>query len=269
MRLLDASLRPFVVLAPPSAQTGIFKHVYPSREEHSQLLTQLQRLRREIYVSDGAIPPWHCTADGRHVQPDDETSWHLLTLDTEGQVTACARYQQHDNSVRFSDLNVASSPLARDPNWGASMRYAVECELNTARQRGVSYVEIGGWAISPKLRCTTEAARMVMSIYALGDLLGGALGISTVTVRHGSSSILRRLGGRSLVSCNVELPPYYDPEHQCQMELLRFDSEQPAGPYRTLVDRCKRHLLTVPVVRAVPAHWSGVQPSLPARTAVA
>ena len=55
---------------------------------------------------------------------------------------------------------------------------------------------MGGWAVTEELRGgTTEAVRMVVTIYALARILGGALGISTVTKRHASASILRRLGG--------------------------------------------------------------------------
>jgi hypothetical protein len=89
---------------------------------------------------------------------------------------------------------------------------------------------------------------MVLTTYALAQLFGGALGISTVTTRHCSASILRRIGGGRLSYGGTGLPAYYDPQYKCDMEILRFDSSRPNPRYRAWIEECRNFLMTVPVV---------------------
>jgi hypothetical protein len=91
---------------------------------------------------------------------------------------------------------------------------------------------------------------MVLAAYGMARLFGGALGVSTVTTRHGSSSILRRIGGSPLVSRGSELPPYFDQHYNCEMEILRFDSERPNPRYQSWIDDCRTYLQTAPVIYA-------------------
>ena len=125
-------------------------------------------------------------------------------------------------------------------------------ELERARQLNYSYVEMGGWVVARELRSSIEAARMVAMAYALARVLGGALGITTATTKHRSSSILRRLGGSSLCARGVEIPPYFDPQYQCEMEILRFDSSRPGRRCAAVVQDCEQELKRVPVIAAGP-----------------
>ncbi|MGH9631672.1 MAG: hypothetical protein ACRD7E_25480 [Bryobacteraceae bacterium] len=220
----------------------------------------MQKLRGRLYLQDGAIEREDLTRDGRHSQSVDEDSWHLLTLDPQGRVSGCARYRQHENPVTFRRLGIVDSALAQCDRWGRKLRNAVENEISSARKRDLNYAEVGGWALAHELRCTTEALRSALGTYALAQLLGGSLGISTVTVRNHSSSILRRIGGRSLEVEGHELPDYYDPKYKCQMEMLRFDSGAPNSKYRNWIDEIRSHLLTVPVIcrHRGSSVWSGL-----------
>ena len=254
MRLIPGSharlRRKFVLLAPDRRQTISFAEKTVDASLHQRLLADAQKLRGRVYLQDGAIETTQLTADGRHVQAADQGSWHLLTLNERGAVAACTRYLAHTNNVSFDELTVSRSAMAQSNGWGRAFRNAIEAELSLARKRRCSYVEMGGWVISEGLRCTTEAVRMVLAAYSLAQLSGGALGISTVTTRHGSSSILRRIGGGSLLSRGTELPPYFDPYYKCEMEILRFDSERPNPRYRSWIDDCRSHLESVPVICA-------------------
>jgi hypothetical protein len=242
--------RRFALLAPPHAHTHSFADIAVSPQRHYHLLAQAQRLRGRIYLQDGAIETSQLTPDGRHVQKVDEMSWHLLTVDKDDRVLACTRYMSHRDGVSFPELMVSHSALAKCDVWGRPLRTAIAAELMLARQRRCSYVEMGGWAISETLRCTTEAVRMVLTVYALAQMFGGALGISTVTTRHCSASILRRIGGGPLSYGGTGLPSYYDPQYKCDMEILRFDSSRPNSRYRAWIDECRNFLMTVPVIAA-------------------
>ena len=91
-----------------------------------------------------------------------------------------------------------------------------------ARRAGLYYAELGGWAVSPERRCTSEGLILALAGYGLSRLLGGAIGITAANVTHASSSILRRLGGSYLEVDGTTIPAYYDPSYNTMIELLRF-----------------------------------------------
>jgi len=127
---------------------------------------------------------------------------------------------------------------------------AIGAELERARHLRYAYVEMGGWVVAKELRRSIEAARMVATAYALARFLGGALGITTATTKHASSSILRRLGGSSLSALGTDLPAYFDPQYQCEMEILRFDSSHPGKRCAGAIQHCENSLAQVPVIVA-------------------
>src|ERR1039457_1756245 len=254
-----------VLLAPAGCPVpGSFTRRSDDRDRHARWLSEAQRVRGSIYLADGAVLASQLPPDGRHVQRTDYDSWHLLAVDGNGDVQGCARYRHLTGNVGFDDLGVRDSWLARCDQWGASLKAAVESEIVRARQRGAAFSEVGGWAIVPEKRCTTEALRIAMATYSLARILGGCVGISTATERHRSASILRRIGGRSLEHAGTELPSYYDPQYRCQMEVLRFDSGVPDESCRKWVEQMSMGLAEVQIVAALePAVGHLMQPALP------
>ncbi len=246
--------RQYVLLAPRQSTASQFDQAFVDPSRHNWLLTEAQRLRGRIYLQDGAIQQSDLSADDRHIEAADDQAWHLLTVDQNDAVVACIRYFAHEPSVRFSELSLAGSSIARLPELGMRMREAVETELDCARRRGVWFVELGGWAVCESLRCTTEAIRTLLTVYALSQLRGGAVGLSSATARHHSSSILRRIGGRPLNAKGVEVSPYYDAQYACEMELLSFDSESPNQRYAGWINGCREVLHQIPVVLGAPAN---------------
>jgi len=241
--------RRFVLLAPSHIERpGTLSKAVSDSGAHARLLAEAQRLRGRLYLADGAIKPWQLTPDARHLQPADRSSFHLLSLDSGGHVAACTRYMQHSPSVKFSDLDLSRTPLATDSTSGPLLRNAVEGEMARARELNYGFVEMGGWAITEALRCSTEAVRMVVTIYALGRLMGGALGVSTATTRHGSSSILKRLGASSMVDGNDSAGTYFDSNFECEMELLRFNSDRPNAKYEEAIQRCQNILAQTTII---------------------
>jgi hypothetical protein len=89
---------------------------------------------------------------------------------------------------------------------------------------------------------------MVLATYSLAQVLGNALVISTATMRNGSAPILRRIGGCSLGFNGWELPTYFDPKYNCEMQILRFDSRAPNVRYHESIEQLRRQLLNVPVI---------------------
>lgn len=244
-----------VLLAPANSMApssfGGFR-TDPGRHRH--LLGAMQRLRGSVYLEDGAISQDQISIDGRHKLAIDDSSWHVLLTDQGDRVLGCARYRCHETPVSFNKLGVRRSALAECATWGRKLRSAVEQEIRVAQQRKFSYVEVGGWALSQALRFSKEAIRIALASYVLGRSLGGCIGLTTATRRNNSSSILRRIGGQSLQVGGKELPHYFDPVYQCEMEVLRFDSTDPSPRFEGLIDDLSDELQESEVIRPRQRH---------------
>jgi hypothetical protein len=256
-KLLERSIRcvedRLVLLAPAHRVIpAAFINVEPDPIEHDDRLREIQRLRGDIYFSDGAVQRRDLSSDGRHQTPEDQKSWHLLMLNKERHITACVWYLEHPNTVSPHALRVRACPAgmrkeSKDIFWSA-----VDQELIRAQADGLGYAEVGGWAVTKESRCTSEGLLLALAAYSLGRMLGGALGVTTATVRHSSSTILRRLGGSPLEADGQLVSSYFDPKYQCDMELLRFDSRRPNPKYAPLVEQLKVKLATVTVIGGRP-----------------
>jgi hypothetical protein len=265
MKPVASASRNLLLLAPSQrAVPADFLTVESDRSLHEDLLAQTQRFRGRVYLEDGAIKPWQLV-DGRHRQEIDRGSWHLMVLDGRRQVCGCARYKEYPPGSSYTDLGVARSALGLSQEWGALLRRAVQAELELSRRLDYTLAEAGGWALDEEIRGTAEALRIALATYALTQELGGAIGLSCVTRRHGSASILRRIGGRSLMVQGVEIPAYYDPQYECEMEILRFSSSVPNPRYSVWIDEIRATLRATPVVTNVVAgaEWEA---AIPGRT---
>jgi hypothetical protein len=253
LRLLERNIASveerLVLLAPPHMPVpDSFRNVTVDSARHKQLLREMQHLRGSIYLQDGAVDREQLSRDGLHRTPEDDRSWHLLMLNKDRRVSSCAWYMEHDDTARFEQLRVRNCPLARVEGWREKLWHAVESELARARQHRLRYAEVGGWAVAKESRCTSEGLLLALAAYSLGRTLGGALGLTTATVRHSSSTILKRLGGAYLEADGAAVPSYYDPKYKCEMELLRFDSRRPNTKYASLIERLGSKLANVSVV---------------------
>jgi len=253
LKLLERSVRTverrLLLLAPPDAEIpATFHNVAVDPARHARLVSQMQRLRGAVYLEDGAVRPDHLSSEGLHRTPEDERSWHLLVRNSDRQITSCVWYLEHDEAIDFEQLRVRTCPLNHQGPWRAKLHAALDSELARARGAGLKYAEVGGWTVARENRCTSEGLLLALAAYSLGRKLGGALGITTATVRHSSSTILRRLGGSHLQADGDAIPPYFDPKYQCVMELLRFDSRSPNQRYSPLIELLRDKLAHVSVV---------------------
>ena len=237
-----------ILVAPPGENLARFRNLTVGSDAHREAVEAVQRFRGFVYVAEGNLAPSELYMGERHVQAPDSKSWHLVTLSERNQVEACLRICFYDARVAFRQLTVAHSALATSDVWGLALREAVEDTIDEAASRGVRFAEFGGWAVSSDIRCTTEAVRMVLTGYALGRILGGFLGVSTVNRRHHSASILRRIGARPLADRGSEIPPYYEPAYRSELEILQFDSERTAPQFDDRIEQCAALIDEVQVV---------------------
>ncbi|HEY7388817.1 MAG TPA: hypothetical protein VH640_09925 [Bryobacteraceae bacterium] len=245
--------RALLLLAPLGKEPTSFVDVIGDREVYGSVLAEMQKFRGQVYVSEGNLESSDLTADGRHLQLADHESWHLLTLDEHGAVAACGRVLIHRPGASFADFLISHCALAHSDGWGYLLQQAVEEQAQLARLQGMHFAEIGGWAVARHLRCTTEAVRLVLAGFALGQLLGGVAGISTANTGHHSSSILRRIGGTPLGVGEIAFPSFYEPLYRAELEILCMDSFRLNRPYDRYVQDCLTDLETATVIASVPA----------------
>jgi len=253
-RSIDAADQRVVLLAPPTAAIPpTFDNVDVNPARHADLLTQMQRLRGSVYLSDGAVDADELTVDGLHKTSADDRSWHLLMVDDLGRVTACIWYLQHAPHASSIDrMRLKDCPLTGDPIWGDTLELAIKNDIEMAAQAGISYGEAGGWAVAKDNVCISEGLVLALGCFSLARALGDCLCVSTATVRHCSSTILRRLGGGNLRADGRIVPTYYDPRYKCEIELLRFDSRYANPKYAPFVEALKNKLLSAMVVTQLP-----------------
>jgi hypothetical protein len=238
----------FVVLPPSGLKVSRqFRNIQFDTRRYNELIADMQRFRGEVYLSDGAIQDADLV-NGRHKLSIDEDSWHVLSLDSGGRISACLRYLAHQNARSFDDLWVRDAALADCPKFGGHFRRAVEAEILHARQMKLGFGEVGGWAVAQAFRRTLEPLRVILTSFALGQLLGGCTGVATATFRHGSAAILRKIGLNPLQWDGAALPPYFDERYGCQMEVLRFDTRSPNAKYQEAVTELSAALAGSPVI---------------------
>ena len=255
----------FAILAPQGARIP-HSSIYVSRDkaQHSRLLGEMQRLRGRVAVHENAITASMLDSSGRYLMPGDERGWHLLRLRRDGRVAGCARILVHPRDVIFPRLRIAASSVARCAAWARHVRDSVESDLKHARQNGLTVIEPGGWVVDEDLRGTREAVSIALNAFAWAQILGDSIGYLTATVKHGSATILHRLGGRNLETEGRTIPRFFEPAWGCDMELLRFDTNSLNPRFEATLELARRRLLTSPVFSPDAPCRRSAQVSLPA-----
>ncbi len=76
-------------------------------------------------------------------------------------------------------------------------------------------VALGGWVVAAKLRGTRAVLEIINATIELARRLGDTHFIAQASVRYGSASILRKLGGRVLAE-------YWEPAYQRDLETIEI-----------------------------------------------
>jgi hypothetical protein len=244
-----------IVLAPQGAGVSPSAvSVIRDTTMHASLLGEMQRLRGRVALREGAITASMLDSSGGYRMQGDEKSWHLLRVRNDGKIAGCARILVHPGDVTFSRLRIASSSPARCPVWARAVHDAVESELTHARLNGLAVIEPGGWVIDEDLRGSCEAVSIAIGALAWAQILNDCIGFLTATAKHGSATILRRLGARSLQAHGQAIPGYFEPAWGCNAELLRFDTNSLNPRFEAALISTRRQLSTSLVFSAESVH---------------
>ncbi len=256
--MTTTSAHRFQLLAPPGLWPVTQNRMKRSTESHHFYLGSLRQLRARAYFQDGAIQPCHLNAQSGYPMPDDERCWHFLLVDGHDQTIGCARYLVHPPEATYEQFRMAQSSLAQDPHWGTRLRQTAEATLQRARDEQVRYVELGGWALAEEYRNTKASLEIIVAPYLWAEMVGPCLFSCKATVRDRASSVLRRVGAQSLTHCGEPFPAYFDPQYNCTMEWLGFDSRQVHPRFDLLLDEMRRKIAQSPVLQ--PSHEGAPSP---------
>ena len=142
--------------------------------------------------------------------------------------------------------------------------------MRRANREARMFVEAGGWALSEDLRYTPEGIRLALGAFCWGKLIGGAIALTTATLRHKSAEILKRLGGVRLRTEELEMPRYFDPAYGCQMEILQFTEDGYSTSCHDLVMSLTRDMARATVITPRTESWRpSVHPGVLANNAFA
>jgi len=127
--------------------------------------------------------------------------------DREAEIAGCLRLTTHAGRVNVTDLRVNEFIERMSPRAAEAHREALRAFINEADRSGRVVCEPGGWAVHPGHRNGSKALVLDCACWALGQLLGGPVGVAFANTY--SAAIFRRLGGLSL-SGDVALLSVFD-----------------------------------------------------------
>ena len=244
LQTLGLELTVIPPLFPSPDSECVIGETFSSLAGHRAAISEIQRFRGRVYVTDGAIPAGALDEEGRHYQEFDFENYHLCLRDLRRQIRGCLRLRLHEPAVQVRDLRL-SEVIERMPAELAELSHRAVTSLFALSQReGIRVGEVGGWAVDEGLRNSRVSVLLPVGCWAVYPLLAHVLAVASTTSRHQSSAILKRIGGFPLVNAGKELPRFMDDYHGCEMELLGFDSRKPDPKYEKIVADLKGFLLT-------------------------
>jgi hypothetical protein len=241
------------VVAPGTAADlePTFGRVLSNPALYEEAIARIQQFRGRVYREDGALPPSVLNDSGRHWSDLDYRSWHLLATDARGKIMACIRYTQiKERPINLKSLHLHQALLRANQASDGSLRAGIQAFVDRANRRGGGLSEVGGWAIRAEARNSSKAVILPCACWSFGALLGDSFGIATVTTRHHSVQILRRLGGFPLECHGAELPAFFDPLHGCALQIVAFAMPTVNPQYRRTMDEIVANLRLAPVLAA-------------------
>lgn len=255
MRSLFSTLRDvdLTVVAPSSAHVPEWlTNVLVNEGMYRNLVDEIQRFRGYVYVKDKAIPSSSLDEQGRHYSEYDFRAWHIVLRDRRQELCGAIRVglMPWTRINDISDLQVVQylARLSAGNDEKATLQTVVRNFLENCRTIQPTVWEPGAWAVSEDMRRSRLAPVLAASIWSLGRAIGGAAGVSTATTRHGSSEILKKMGGFELAFNGAPLPPFYDTYHECFIELVGFDSDYLNPRLETTVTEIQDYIKGLPII---------------------
>lgn len=234
----------FKILAPGLSDVpDDFANRQMEPEFHQRLLSDVQMVRG-LALKECGTAGYYLLPDGRHFQPVDANSWHILLQDETGKTLGCARYRHVSGGPEHT--SASQSSISQLNPYGAALKSGIKQLMATARERAKQFGEVGGWALRQESRGTMAAFNVALMTCALAEHLGCGVGITTATTMHHSSAILCRIGAQRLAG----VPAYYERNYGSVIEVLHFELPNSNPSYASKLDNFREEVLKTPVICA-------------------
>jgi hypothetical protein len=237
--------RHIVILAPAGRiPRNLESASYAGSLSYQALLAGMQKLRGTAYLKEGVLGEHDLTSDGRYIAQFDAASWHILIVHQQ-EVIGSISYEP------ISKVSTSHLPPGQSAEWSAMARLVVEEQIDHTHRTGLPFVVVRDWVMVEDLRCSTEAIRLLLVVFALARYLGGASGLAIASSRHSVAAIFRRVGFSTFIAIDSEVARVFDPKLRCEVELLRFHSELLNPRYLGWVREFERAIIaSIPVISA-------------------
>jgi hypothetical protein len=242
------------IVAPSVAQVPDWlSNVLANERVYQEVIEEIQRFRGYVYVQDKAIPSSALDEQGRHYSEYDYRAWHIIFRERRQELCGAIRvglvdYGDYGDTEESDPLQVLQFLSHIPSDTKAPLETAVRRFLDNCRTLAPSICEPGAWAVAEDVRKSRVAPILAASIWSLGRVMGGGIGVATATTRHGSADILKKMGGFDLFLNGMPLVPFYDSYHQCYIELIGFDSDYLNPRLEPTVAEVQDYISNLPII---------------------
>lgn len=185
----------------------------------------VQTLRARLFLVEGAITEKNL-CEGRHDLAADWTGHHVTVKTQDNALVGFLRinfFQLHE----VDQLSIVKSTLVME-QVGESVRKAIKQDVSTLAY-GQYFAELGSLAIEPEYRNSRAFILLVNKALEYARRRGTRYAISYTTTSKGVDRLMERLGAQRIGH------EFYDPHHQCFMQVFRFAIEHIKIPFSSSV----------------------------------
>lgn len=222
-RCREAGLR-FVVTAPADTATfargiGLFSERVVSAVEHLRWCVAYRRFRAEQYRMRGVA------LGGNDEFPHDAGSWCILAVTDEDEVAGALSARLFCGEVvedyLYDPVLVASCP---EPLRG-DYRTAIAAVRDECRRHGAVFGELSNWSVTEAWRASAVSPGLLHAITAFSRNFEPHCGVTLANCESGARAMLKKMGGVSFRDhAGGELPPFFHPDYQAHLELLKMNA---------------------------------------------
>jgi hypothetical protein len=221
-----------------------FTRVSTDHRAYRRRLDELQRFRGGVYVDEGFLRRQDLDTTGRHYSALDRRRWHLLVVNAADDIKACVSLRFYSKVPDVERLTL-HEVLHRSTGGRLAMyQRAVRQLMDESADKGLTFGEVGGWAVSPDVRNGAATVATILAAWSLPRIFGCGESLWVATVGKGKRAerILSRMGGFRLCDAQRPLPSFFDAGYNSEIEILGFDSRHPCPAAVEGIDELCRRL---------------------------
>lgn len=230
-----------LVLLPPKDfnNTEYFSKIVKSNSLRQKKLNEVLNFRNQKYLEDNAINNY--TKDP--ILDNEDIYWHIILINNKNKIKGSVKALFHNPGIDHYDIfNKFFNNLELNQK-----KYYQNClaqYLRYAKNESKRILEIGGFSVEKKKTNTSAMLILICSCWSISRLISNSLGLAVVTKKHNFSKILCKLGGFKLFYNGDVLQPFFDVNHNSEVEIIGFETWLNNERIESLVEDLKNYFCT-------------------------